>query len=139
MSVEFHSETLMTIMLILAIIALATSAGYNCLRRGAVCPKYLEMEEAVKKTKEDRAVRRYPSLYPDLVPVTSQLPRAPQLAMLPGEHVNGAVWTTPMDGFGGYSRNPTNEAERSKFHKPTATVFPSVANRPSFGCDLRQA
>ena len=132
-SVGFHGETLMTIMLILAIIALATYAGYNCLRRGALCPKYLEMEEAVRKTKEDRAVKRYPSLYPDLVRVASQLPMAPQLAVLPGEHTNGVVWTTaPMDGYGGYNRNPTTDVERSKFHGSTATVFPSAANRPSF-------
>ena len=93
----------------------------------------MEMEEAVRKTKEEHAVKMNPPMYPDLVPMAPQLPRAPQLAVLPGEHINGAVWTTtPMDSYGGYNRNPTTDAERSKFHGSTVTVFPSAAYGPSF-------
>ena len=96
-------------MIILVIVALlATYADYQCLRKGTLCPKYLEMEEAVRRRKDDNAVRVHPSLYLDLVQMTSQLPRTSQIAMLLGEHVAGAVWTTPMEG---YARNPTHDAE----------------------------
>ena len=128
-SIGFHGETLVTILVILAIVALNTYAALQCLKKGTLCPKYLEMEEQVRSRRDDNAVRIRPSLYPDLIHMTSEPSRASQIAMLPGEHVQGACWTTPMEN---YARNPAHEAEMSKFHGPIPAVFQSAANRPSF-------
>ena len=40
-SVGFHSDTLITIIILGTILTLATYAGYHCLRRGVLCPRSL--------------------------------------------------------------------------------------------------
>ena len=86
-SIGFHGETLVTILVILVIVALTTYAALQCLKKGTLCPKYLNMEGQVRGSGDDNSARIRPSLYPDLIQMTSQPPRAPQIAILPGEHV----------------------------------------------------
>ena len=67
-----------------------------------------EKQAARMKCRElESTARIHPSLYPDLVQMTSQL------------HEKGCA------------RNPTHEADMSKFHGSTAAVSPFAANRPS--------
>ena len=59
--------------------------------------------------------------------MTTMPPRAPQIAILPGEHVQGACWTEPMENYAN-----RHEGDTTKIHAPIPAVFQSSANRPTF-------
>ena len=129
-SIGFHGETLVTILVILSIVALTTYAALQCLKKGILCPKYLthlNMEGHARGSGDDNPARVRPSLYPDLIQMATQPPRAPQIAILPGEHVQGACWTTPMKNYAN-----RHEGDMPKFHAPIPAVFQLATNRPTF-------
>ena len=75
-------------------------SALQCLKKGILCPKYLthlNMEGHTRGSGDDNPARVRPSIYPDLIQMTTMPPRAPQIAILPGEHVQGACWTAPME------------------------------------------
>ena len=129
-SLGFHGETVATILIVLAMIALAVYAGLQCLRKGVLCPSLLTHRDTERHPGRNfvNSHAEVRPIYPDLLQMSTMPPQSPRIAILPGEHINGKCWTAPTDNF--VNRY---EHEVPKFHSPIPpAVFQSPANRPSF-------
>ena len=95
-SIGFHTETVVTILMVLAVIALAGYATLHCLRKGVLCPNVLTKMPHfgtghINRT-QDVSNPNVRNIYPDIYHVNPMQPPAPRLAVLPGEFVDGRCW-----------------------------------------------
>ena len=129
-SLGFHGETLAAILIVLAMIALAVYMGMQYLRKGVLCPSFLNQLDRERHPMRDLGnthggVR---PINPNLIQMNTMPQQAPRIAILPGEYTNGKCWTAPNDNFAN-----RYEQEVPKFHNPAPPpIFQSPANRPSF-------
>jgi hypothetical protein len=100
-SLGFHGETVAAILIVLAMIALAVYAGMQCLRKGVLCPSFLNQLDRERHPMRDLVNTHggIRPIYPDLIQMNAMPTQAPRIAILPGEHINGKCWTAPNDNF----------------------------------------
>ena len=129
-SLGFHGETVITILIFLAMMALAVYAGLQCLKKGVLCPSFLTNTVTERHMNRNFMNRQggFMPVYPDLAQMSSAPLQPPRMAILPGEYIDGKCWVDPANNFNnGYQQQTT------KFHPPAPPpVFQSLANSPSF-------
>jgi hypothetical protein len=134
-SIGFHAETVITILMVLAVIALAGYATLHCLKKGVLCPNVLTRMHPVGTghRTQDIGHLNFRSLYPDIQQMNSMqlhpmLPPAQRLTVLPGEYVDGRCWA-PDNRTTGYGGEP---ASCPPAHTAPPSVFASPASRPTY-------
>ena len=103
-SIGFHTKTVVTILMVLAVIALAGYATLHCLRKGVLCPNILTkmpyLAAGHLNGTHDIGPHNVRNIYPDTYYVNPMQPPAQRLAVLPREFVDGRCWAAdnrPLD------------------------------------------
>ena len=133
-SIGFHTETVITILMVLAVIALAGYATIHCLQKGLLCPNIITKMPYLASGQLNRTHDVIPhnarNAHLDAYYVNPMPPSAPRLTILPGEFVDGRCWAADTRP-GGYGGGPAS-CPPPPTHQATPHVFPSPANRPAY-------